>query len=296
MSESTPEGPHQGTVLLLGGAAVALVAALLGLGPEALARRPALVWGLLLLPALVFTASAHLVLASVALALGVVGAGMLEMVQPFSPDLRWWIAGGTSTLLVAVAALAFRREQRPDRTPEAGAASGPEVEAAPPDALFRRPLVDLFLHKQIAAARRGEDLTVVFFRLDDFEGFRSLHGEATAHQLLSRTERSLRSAVRDSDVVGRYGEADFLTLLLGEEQRGAYMFANRIQRKVSRLALETDDGSIINSGVTISAGLATFHEGIETPEELVAEAQAAVNEAQEQGGNRILVARDASGE
>jgi diguanylate cyclase (GGDEF)-like protein len=296
MSESTPEGPHQGTVLLLGGAAVALVAAFLGLGPDALARRPALVWGLMLLPALVFTASARLLMASVALALGVVGAGMLEMVQPFSPDLRWWIAGGTSTLLVAVAALAFRREQTPERRTEEGGEGGPEVEAAPPGSLFHRPLVDLFLHKQIAAARRGDDLTVVFLRLDDFEGFRSRHGEGTAQQLLARTERSLRSAVRDSDVVGRYGEADFLTLLLGEDKRGAYMFANRIQRKVSRLALETDDGSIINSGVTISAGLATFHDGIETPGDLVAEAQAAVNGAQEQGGNRILVARDGSGE
>lgn len=297
MREATPEGPHEATVLLLGGAAVALVAALLGLGPATVARHPSLIWALLLLPPLVFTSASRLTGPSVALAAGVVGVGLLGLARPFSPELRWWIAGGGSALLTTVAALAFRRVREGDAAGRSVPPRKlPEVEGTEASGVFRRPLVDLFLHKQVAAARRGEDLTVVLFRLDEFDEFRERHGAEVAQQLLSRTERSLRSTVRDSDVVGRYGEADFLTLLLGEGRRGAYMFANRIQRKVSRLALEGDDGSIVDSGVTVSAGLASFHDRIETPSDLVDEARRAVDSAPEHGGNRILVARDGSDE
>lgn len=295
MTHRTSRGTYRAVLLLAGAAALALVVAGLVLGPSTVSEYPGLVWALLLVPALVFTITSQLPGPSVLLAVGVVAAGLLELLQPVSPEVRWWAAGATSTLLVSIALLMFWKRGAPS-TPTREPAVDQEVEASDSDAVFRQPLVDLFLHKQVAAARRGEELTVVLLRLDDFPEFREQNGEDLAQQLLARTERSLRAAVRDSDVVGRYGEADFLALLLGEGRRGAFLFANRIQRKLSRLALKGQDGSVVNSGVTLSAGLATFRDDMETPSDLVEEARRAVDAAREQGGNRILVARDVSGE
>lgn len=294
MSRRTPErfeGLHGATALLLGGGGVALVAAFLYLGTETVVDLPALVWALPLLTVLVFTLAARITDLSVLLAVGVASAALLELLRPVSPEVRWWAAGAGSVLLVTVTVLTYwRRRVGGEDTPHRE--GSPElVELDPEKQIYRRSLVDLFLQKQVAAARRGEQLTVVLFRLDDFEAFRQRHGTDVAEQLLHKMENILRSTVRDSDVVGRYGEAQFLNLLPGEDHRGGYMFAHRVRQKLSHLALEGSGGRIVDSGITVSGGIASFHEAMSTASELLAEAQVAVDAAEDQGGNRILVTR-----
>lgn len=294
MSRRKPEafeGLHEVTALLLGGGSVALVGAFLYLGTDTVADLPALVWALPLLTALVFTLAARITDLSVLLAVGVGSAALLELLRPVSPEVRWWAAGTGSVLLVTVTVLTYWRRRMGGEVAPHREGSLELAELDSEKQIYRRSLVDLFLQKQVAAARRGEDLTVVLFRLDRFETFRERHGTDAAEELLRKMEGVLRSTVRDSDVVGRYGEAQFLNLLAGEDQRGGYMFAHRVQQKLTHLALEGSDGRIVDSGITVSGGIATFHEAMSTASELLAEAQEAVEAAREQGGNRVLVAR-----
>lgn len=288
MSESTTESSTQATVLLIAGLGVALIVALLTFGPRGFAEHPALVGPLVMVPALVFALSARLWSTALVLVIVLAALGLLDYLGWGSLELQWWLSGGAAAVLVAANVFAFRSLLEPaEREPseeEALLAGGLQ------DRIVSRPLVELFLERQVAAAKRGDDLSVVLFQLDEYDAFRQEHGGDAAEQLLQKLDEALRETVRDSDVVGRYDRDQFLTLLLGEDSRGAYMYADRIQQKLSRLAIEGSDGSLIDSGTTMSTGIATYSEDLATPDDLVQAAQRAADRAAAEGGDRILVA------
>ncbi len=59
-------------------------------------------------------------------------------------------------------------------------------------------------------------------------------------------------------------------------------------RAADRIRSALDD--ILPSGVTLSAGVATWRESMENPDELVVEARRALTEAREAGGDRTELA------
>lgn len=289
MSESTSESSTQATMLLIAGLGVALIVALLAFGPGGFAEHPALVGPLLLVPALVFALSVRLWRTALVVLIVLVGLGVLDSTGWGSLQLRWWLSGGVAAVLVATSVFVFPSLLEP---PDEDETSEEEVllAAGLRDRIVSRPLVDLFLDRQVAAAKRGEDLSVVLFQLDGYDGFLQEYGGDAAEQLLEKLDDAFRETVRDSDVVGRYGREQFLTLLLGEDTRGAYMYAKRVQQKLSRLAIKGPDGSLIDSGITMSTGIASYSEDLATPEDLVQAARRTADKAAAEGGGRILVA------
>jgi diguanylate cyclase (GGDEF)-like protein len=95
----------------------------------------------------------------------------------------------------------------------------------------------------------------------------------------------LRAQLRATDVAGRYGGEEFLILLAQNGTRGGEVLSERWRRAVEGAAFRGLAGEEIR--VTISLGVASRTSRHASPEDLIAEADAALYRAKEAGRNRI---------
>lgn len=151
-----------------------------------------------------------------------------------------------------------------------------------------RRALDFFLSTQVAAARRGQELSLVFFDLDHFKAYNDRHGHAAGDQFLYRVGAVLNDHTREMNLAGRYGGEEFLAVLPGEDAEGARAYADRIRREVSELAPEEE-------GPTISAGISTFRSEGEEASDLLTRADQALYTAKARGGDRVAVHDGARG-
>jgi diguanylate cyclase (GGDEF)-like protein len=149
-----------------------------------------------------------------------------------------------------------------------------------------RRALDFFLSTQVAAARRGQELSLVFFDLDQFKSFNDRHGHAAGDRFLYRVGAVLSDNTREMNLAGRYGGEEFLAVLPGEDAEGARVYAERVREEIAKL----DAGE---EGPTISAGISSFRDEVEDASELLTRADQALYAAKARGGDRVRVYADA---
>lgn len=132
---------------------------------------------------------------------------------------------------------------------------------------------------RLAADRRGDGFSVILLDIDSFKSINDEHGHAAGDDVLRTLAGLLRSAVRASETVGRYGGDEFMIVLPGADLADAWEVAERI-----RVRCDTNTWSV-PSAVTISAGVATF--AGETTDDLVARADERLYVAKRAGRNRV---------
>lgn len=154
--------------------------------------------------------------------------------------------------------------------------------------LANRRRLDEALEVEFARARRHrQPLTVVMLDIDHFKQVNDSFGHAAGDDVIRGVGEVIRSQLRVSDVGGRYGGEEFL-LLLGCPMEGAELFAERLRGSVEALRVETQGSEEIS--VTVSLGLASNDEALESPSALVAAADGALYEAKARGRNQVVSA------
>lgn len=273
--------PKRAVALSMVALAVPVVAALPAV------TRPAglepLVWLVALVP--VFLLSYHCGWRGAA-AGSLAGVGVLAVTQVVVPALtseplpRWGslVAVGSTYLLVCAAAGVLAESLHRSRDRAEALALTDELTGIP-----NRRHVRLVLEHDFAAAQRGRPLTVALFDLDRFKEYNDRHGHPAGDEALRRFATVLHAATRQMNTSGRYGGEEFLTVLSETDVEASLNFVERV-RGVAR-DLDLPVGSI-----TVSTGVASYHPGMETPDDLVAAADAAMYEAKSQGGDRVCVA------
>ncbi len=99
--------------------------------------------------------------------------------------------------------------------------------------VYSRQFVLQEMHKEIERAkRRGRDISIMILDVDRFKAFNDRCGHPGGDKVLRQVAHVLRSSVRETDCVGRYGGDEFLVILPDENSEGAWVVANRIQKKV----------------------------------------------------------------
>ncbi len=131
----------------------------------------------------------------------------------------------------------------------------------PLTALPNRRHLEMFLGKEFAAAERGRALTVILFDLDDFKLYNDTQGHQAGDTILRRFGEILSSQTRAMNLAARYGGDEFISILSDTDREGGILHCDRITAAVR------DDGAM--AGVGVSAGLATYQEGMRGPEELI---------------------------
>jgi len=154
----------------------------------------------------------------------------------------------------------------------------------------RRRLMDLAEREWRRATRFGLELSVLMLDIDRFKRINDIHGHATGDRAICLVARTCVAAVREIDVVGRYGGEEFVLLLPGTGLAGAREVAERLRAQVEELVLEIDgeEGTLT---LTVSIGIAALGSA-DTLEQLLASADAALYRAKSSGRNRVVAVAD----
>ena len=98
---------------------------------------------------------------------------------------------------------------------------------------------DRALEREIRRARRdGQPLSLVFLDLDEFKLFNDSYGHTRGDEVLRRVAQTLDETFRrGGDLVARYGGEEFAVVLPGVDARRAGLYAERLRRRIWRLAI-----------------------------------------------------------
>jgi diguanylate cyclase (GGDEF)-like protein len=146
------------------------------------------------------------------------------------------------------------------------------------------------------AQRQGQPLTVLLADLDHFQHYNATMGPSWGDEALRIVARTLRSAVRQVDEVGRFVSEEFCVLLPGTSERAGVVVGEKLRTAVQRLHIPGAGSQPLGS-LTISVGLASVSDHVDafTPfakQQLLRMAELAAAEAKRRGKNRVVSASD----
>jgi diguanylate cyclase (GGDEF)-like protein len=123
--------------------------------------------------------------------------------------------------------------------------------------LLNRRFFDEAVETAHANARRaGTELSLIVLDLDRFSAVNNEHGHAVGDAVLRRIALAIKGAVREGDVVVRYGGEEFVVIAPATDGDGAVLAAERIRAAVAAVGSEPVDGRLVP--LTISAGVASL--------------------------------------
>ena len=152
----------------------------------------------------------------------------------------------------------------------------------------RRHINDRFRLEWARAARYQRPISVVLLDVDHFKAVNDAYGHDAGDAVLRGVSRTAASALRTSDLLGRWGGEEFLALLPETEAAGARGVAERVLAEVAALR-EYHANRVL--AVTVSAGVATWTppggpDGSDA-EALLKRADEALYRAKAAGRNRV---------
>jgi diguanylate cyclase (GGDEF)-like protein len=203
--------------------------------------------------------------------------------------------------LAAIAAFVRLREQRlvaarlrlerqvEERTHELRLANERLGELAVTDELTglsnRRRLTE-GLNAALAFARRQKaPLAVALCDLDRFKELNDTLGHGAGDRALVSTAGALRAALREVDLLGRWGGEEFLVVLPACDLVGAREAGERLRRAVEEMDLRN---TVTGRLLTVSIGVAALTEGVESATDLVRRADQALYKAKDGGRNKVV--------
>lgn len=160
--------------------------------------------------------------------------------------------------------------------------------------LLNRHGLERCLHSHVTRVQRyGATGGVLMLDLDNFKYFNDTQGHTAGDQLIVRVAQALRTRLRDSDVIARLGGDEFAVLVSGGDEQETRTVAQALVQIVRDEALPAPDQpaapALVGSGkrVTVSVGIARFGDRQRlTGEEIMANADVAMYEAKDAGGDR----------
>ncbi len=147
----------------------------------------------------------------------------------------------------------------------------------------RRHLMGTLASEVQRSRRLRRSFTVMLADVDRFKQYNDTHGHLAGDAALVKIAEVFRKTTRQVDCVARYGGEEFVVMLLECTMATAAIVGERVRARVAEQDLSP--GSL-----TVSIGLAEYPEGGETPEELIASADAAMYQAKSSGRNQVVIA------
>ncbi len=135
-----------------------------------------------------------------------------------------------------------------------------------------------------SAFRYQRPLAVIMFDVDRFKEVNDEWGHAIGDEVLCEVVNRCQTILREVDVFGRYGGEEFAILLPETGIENARAVADRLRVAVEHKPVATTGGRV---PVTISVGLASIEQGIETLPDLLDRADAELMAAKRAGRNTV---------
>jgi len=149
----------------------------------------------------------------------------------------------------------------------------------------KRYLMDRLDSELKFAQRHETSLSLLLLDIDHFKKVNDTRGHLAGDAVLVHLAQILTKAVRNEDVVARFGGEEFAIILRAIGIEPAVQMAERLRKLVEAAAAPSTGGEL---KATISIGVAGFPSTqAQTPEQLVEAADQALYRAKREGRNRV---------
>ena len=153
---------------------------------------------------------------------------------------------------------------------------------------FNRRTIDQWLVRSFSEADRdGHPISVLFVDMDHFKAINDKYGHACGDQCLRMVAQTLRSALGEGDLLGRYGGEEFIAVLPGRGGAAARVVGEQLRGDVERLTIDWEGQSL---RLTVSIGVATRREDDARPADTIDRADKALYAAKRNGRNCVQAA------
>ena len=133
--------------------------------------------------------------------------------------------------------------------------------------------------------RRKTQIGLLVCDIDYFKQVNDTHGHDAGDQLLRETAIVLKNAVRESDIVIRFGGEEFLVLLMDVQSGDALVVAEKIRQSIEKLKVTVGEKVLQK---TISIGVAEFPGDTDGFWQAIKYADVALYRAKEGGRNQCV--------
>ncbi|MDH5693753.1 MAG: diguanylate cyclase [Gammaproteobacteria bacterium] len=156
--------------------------------------------------------------------------------------------------------------------------------------VYNRRYLELSLSREFNRAKRyGHPLSVVIFDLDHFKSINDTYGHMAGDEVLKEASKRINIALRDSDILGRYGGEEFVVILPETDLNSAHIIADRLREKLADEPIVYSKDVLFEKPeitVTASLGLTAMREDTLDYQTMLQEADSALYQSKEGGRNR----------
>ena len=140
--------------------------------------------------------------------------------------------------------------------------------------------------RELARTKRyGDQLSVILLDVDHFKLINDRRGHAAGDMVLSAVGKLLNGALRNCDIVARWGGEEFVLVLPSSTLEGAVQVAERLRETLANAVIKDGNGDVVP--VTASFGVASYRAD-ETLEQVIDRADRAMYLAKSGGRNRVV--------
>ena len=145
--------------------------------------------------------------------------------------------------------------------------------------------------RALAVARRyAHPAAAIMLDIDHFKRINDRHGHPAGDLVLQHVVTTIRTALREVDLLGRIGGEEFAVVLPETTQEGARLTAERLRAAIAARPFRYGDAAI---EVTASLGVAGLEPGDRDAAGLLGRADAGLYRAKHDGRNRVVVVVEA---
>jgi diguanylate cyclase (GGDEF)-like protein len=151
------------------------------------------------------------------------------------------------------------------------------------------------LPEELSRSKRYEQpMSFLMIDIDDFKKYNDSNGHQAGNVALQMVAHCLKDGLRSADVAVRYGGEEFCIMLPQTALAEARVIADRIRHHVETTPFPQGESQPLGR-VTISVGVSTFSENLDSFEKIVGAADRALYESKSFGKNRVEYYNDSEG-
>jgi len=149
------------------------------------------------------------------------------------------------------------------------------------------------LPEELNRSRRyNYPLSFLMIDIDDFKAYNDRNGHPAGNDAIEMTAHCLKEALRSADVAMRYGGEEFCVLLPQTGLEEARTIAERIRQRVRTWDFPHGESQPLGR-VTVSIGVSTFSESVDTADKITTAADRALYQAKRLGKDRVEFCNEA---
>jgi diguanylate cyclase (GGDEF)-like protein len=152
--------------------------------------------------------------------------------------------------------------------------------------LYNRRFLEEYARKAIAGARRKEQpVGFIMVDLDHLKAANDIFGHEAGDRILRQFAKTVTGAMRETNLVARFGGEEFLVLLPDTNAKACMLVAERLRKAVARMVVPEEADKPLQQ-TTVSLGVAVYPDHGQTLEEILQAADRALYESKRAGRNR----------